>query len=133
MYLKKSFKALLATGIVMICAQSANAASCRLQDFAFLCRGCTITLDWKMRRFEKTEVRRWCRFSFGPSVNERRGFKVLDGFSLGEMRTGHDNVRVSPLRTGRDHITVQYQGVSNRGEAYLSTIHFNVEVVEGEF
>ncbi|MCE2933292.1 MAG: hypothetical protein LW833_10110, partial [Hyphomicrobiales bacterium] len=67
------------------------------------------------------------------STNYRRGFTVVDGFSLGELRTGYDNVRISGLKTGKDRVTVQLNGIDKFGQNYVSTIHFNVEVVEGEF
>jgi len=86
-----------------------------------------------MRRFDKTETKRWCRFAFGSSTNFRKGFSVVDGFSLGEIRTGHYTVRLSPLKTGQDRVTVQLNAINNQGQPYVSTIHFNVEVVEGEF
>ena len=110
-----------------------QAANCKLQHFHTLCQGCTITLDWKIKRFDKSDTKRWCRFSFGGSTNYRRGFTVVDKFSLGELRTGYDNVRISGLKTGKDRVTVQLNAINNRGEPYVSTIHFNVEVVEGEF
>lgn len=129
----KTLKALLIGAVLILGTHHVQAASCWHQSFYALCTGCTITLDWKIKRFDKSQTKRWCRFSFGPSTNYRRGFTVVDGFSLGELRTGYDNVRISGLKTGKDRVTVQLNGIDKFGQNYVSTIHFNVEVVEGEF
>ena len=93
-----------------------------------------MTLGWKVKRFDKKEVKRWCRFSLGgSSTNARKGFTIVDGFSLGEVRTGVDWIRISGLKAGKDRFTVKFHGVTNSGSDYASTIHFDVEVVEGEF
>jgi hypothetical protein len=122
---------LIATGVVF--TQPAFAKSCDVEYFYGLCTGCTMNLKWKMKRFDKSEKKRWCLFNFGTSTNARKGFTVLDGFSLGEIRTGVDWVRLSALKTGQDRVTVQLHGVNQWGKSYASTINFNVEVVEGDF
>jgi hypothetical protein len=123
----------IAVSLFGLSTQATQAASCNVETIYNLCTGCTATLTWKMRRFSKSEVKRWCGFKFKTSLNYRKGFKIVDSFALGEIRTGHDYVRLSPLRTGQDRVTVQLNGINNRGQSYVSTIHFNVEVVEGEF
>lgn len=127
------FSCVLASLIVLGATQASTAKSCQLEYFEGLCYGCTITLDWKIKRFLKSEEKRWCLFNFATGTSARKGFKTIDGFSLGELRTGIDNVGISGLKTGRDRVTVQLQGLDKWGRDYVSTIHFNVEVVEGEF
>lgn len=133
MFQKKFVFTITLLGSFLAGIASSTAASCRTDSFHVLCTGCTMTLGWKIKRFDKKEVKRWCRFSFGGSTNARKGFTIVDGFSLGEVRSGVDWVRVSGLKTGRDRFTVQLHGVTNRESNYTSTIHFDVEVVEGEF
>jgi hypothetical protein len=106
---------------------SSNAAGCRTDSFQWLCAGCSMTLGWKVKRFDKKEVKRWCRFSFGGGTNARKGFTIVDNFSLGEVKTGLDWIRISGLKTGKDRFTVKFHGVANDGSDYASTIHFDVE------
>lgn len=119
--------------IAMGASQYSYAKSCERESFNALCTGCTMTLSWKIKRIAKSEKNRWCRFSLGSSLNAQKGFRVVDGFSLGEVKTNVSSVIISGQKLGRDRVTVLRDGIDHTGKAYTSTIHFDVEVVEGEF
>lgn len=92
-----------------------------------------MTLTWKIKRTAKSETKRWCTFSLAGSLNAQKGFRVADGFSLGEIKTSISSVTISGQKLGRDRVTVLRDGIERTGKNYTSTIHFDVEVVEGEF
>lgn len=115
-----------------LCSTAAQADKCRA-DSTRICPGCTVEVNWKISRFNKSEKKRWCTFSLGSSLNAQKGFRIADGFSLGEIKTNTSKVIISGQKLGRDRVTVLRDGVDRYGKNYVSTIHFNVEVVEGEF